>query len=115
MRVDFYRGDRLEGSGEVAPEFHGTAGVCYPRSQLFICPDCGSVWARVVVEGGKFFGISARCGAHANDFSSLVNGSIWADWEKQLIAAMPRETLVAEFWAHLRHWEEQNGRSLAAA
>jgi hypothetical protein len=108
-KVDFFIEDGWFGRGAVEEEFHGTAGVCRPRSTVWVCPECGRVWARIEVEGAKFFPVSHPCGRHeATSFYSPVPGSIWTDWERQLMRALPPAMLVREFHLNVKHWEKHN-------
>jgi hypothetical protein len=68
-----------------------------PPSLLLVCPECGEVWGRVIVEGQKWLPITRPCGKHpTRGAADKIGGSFIANWKadfEELPPEVPRYEL----------------------
>jgi len=66
--------------------------VCEPYSHAYFCPCCGEIWARIFidVEPQHWMVSTMLCAKHGL-------GSIWREWDKEYMDALPIEALKLEF------------------
>lgn len=109
----FYLGNNQIGAGPAHLAFsHEIAHP--PRSKLFICPECGEVWGRVVVQGdsGKirpWESFMRKCEKHRTGGSILFcPGSLYLSWDKAYCKSLPESVLRRELFLHLNYYEEIN-------
>jgi hypothetical protein len=65
--VSWFLEDKLVAQGSCPPEIRFGAPRA-PQSLLYMCPTCGDVWARIAVEGCKWYPIARRCKKHGPPF-----------------------------------------------
>jgi len=83
-----------------------------PTSDLYFCPHCGEVWARLPVLNDKgattkwqSFRHTCRKCAEAHVETFVVAGSIWRSWDLEFNLCLPASVLSWELERHLDHFE----------
>jgi predicted RNA-binding Zn-ribbon protein involved in translation (DUF1610 family) len=106
-QTQYYIDNQFVGHSEIG-EVRVREHLVEPESIAYFCPRCGDVWARIVVcDTSRLWGISNNlCPRHGL-------GTMWIGYEKEHMAAFPRELLEREFllaiadpkWAEYHHRE----------
>lgn len=96
------------GEGRIESEFR-RGELVLPSGLLWVCPICGSVWAKAVIEDRPFEIWAKKCGCANTPYYFEFAGSMILEWDHRLWAAMPREMLLREVIHHCNWWEKFNG------
>ena len=77
----------------------------WPRSLAFFCAQCGRFWARMPVENQPWSVLMNPC-ENCQPWIDHPAGSLWIDWDKDYLRALPRSLLLREFALHLNHFKK---------
>lgn len=84
-----YKGQFEIDKRQVHGQWMNVEGIAY------FCPECSDIWARILIQGRPSQVISVPCRLH-HRWLHWPGGTIWLSWEKELMAALPREVLEVE-------------------
>lgn len=98
----FFLGNQLIASGP-APDVDDR---CWPWiSTAYLCPKCGDIWARVVVEGTRWTSTTAACPRPGHEpgaeYTGHDAGSFFGVYKHYLLDC-PRDLLLYEFNIRLK-------------
>jgi len=79
-----------------------------PEGRAYFCPDCGDIWARIVVQDRPSRAVTIPCRRH-HKHPYWPGGSIWLSWERELMAALPPQVLAREAKRHAEIYDELGG------
>ncbi len=70
-----------------------------PKSFVWVCPTCGTAWARAKVENRAYFVLTRPCESHRDPLlpSLVVSGSLWLGGEDEFNESLSHELLLREF------------------
>jgi hypothetical protein len=88
-------------AGPRRPHHNGNT-ISRPRSYGFCCPECGALWARVVVPGSQWAFWTLPC-SECPGWDGALPGSIWLALDYEFLADIPPEFLRREFEIHMTH------------
>lgn len=91
------------------PDVYWAGQLACPPSILWFCVECGTVYARLYVEGAKQWkSVAARCESCTPTIFTIP-GSIIPIWPDELFKALPLEVLEWEFRCHVKWFDSLYG------
>jgi len=86
----YFLGNKLLGSSSYPPLWRDHEVSSH--SLAFLCPECGTVWGRIIMPGGEWLPLRTYCEAHPK---ADMAGSFLLSWVRSL-DHLPTEVLVYE-------------------
>ena len=101
MKAEVFIGGKSYGELFVADRI--LHGQLFPaEGRAYFCPACGELWAAIKpLDGSKSMVITVPCREHHQHFF-WPGGTLWLEWERELMEALPSAALQYEA---LRHCE----------
>jgi hypothetical protein len=103
MSAAYFLGSRLLAVSQVPFLWDDTREA--EVSQLYLCPTCGEVWARVAVTDTRWVAHRQGCIRHPS-FGSDVGGSFIQPWRRN-ISDLPEEVLQYELAIRLVNYPKE--------
>ncbi len=99
-KVHYFLGSRLLATTSIPPMWDDA--TIDHASTAYICPTCGEVWARVMIEGSEWHPIKAACQKH---HFLRSGGYFLAPWRKTCWE-LPQEVLMYELQLLLDRYDK---------
>lgn len=107
MKISFECRGKPLGAGEIEGDFvHGQ--LREPYGQLWVCPQCGDLWAKATIQGRPYEVWAKSCGCTPPTHYYAFPGSMILEWDHKLMQAMPRDMLLREVIIHCDNWKRFN-------